>query len=49
MTEEAALLRLLSSSDEVIQQVTDRISKKLFRDDQPQEGAEWLPLLQSGN
>ena len=47
VTEEAALLRLLSSSDEVIQKVTERISKKLFRDDQPQEGAEWLPLLKA--
>lgn len=47
MTEEAALLRLLSSSDEVISKVTDRISKKLFRDDQPSEGAEWMPLVKS--
>lgn len=47
LTEEAALLRLLSSSDEVISKVTDRISKKLFRDDQPADGAEWLPLVKS--
>lgn len=47
LTEEAALLRLLSSSDEVIAKVTDRISKKLFRDDQASEGAEWMPLVKS--
>lgn len=47
LTEEAALLRLLSSSDEVISKVTERISKKLFRDEQPSEGAEWLPLVKS--
>jgi len=47
LTEEAALLRLLSSSDEVISKVTDRISKKLFRDDQPSDGAEWMPLVKS--
>jgi len=47
LSEEAALLRLLSSSEEVISKVTDRISKKLFRDDQPSEGAEWMPLVKS--
>lgn len=47
LTEEAALLRLLSSSDEVISKVTERISKKLFRDDHPGDGAEWMPLVKS--
>lgn len=45
-TEEAALLTLLASSPDVVERVTSKISRRLFRE-QEQEAGEWVPLVRS--
>lgn len=47
LTEEAALLKLLSSNDDVIDRLSKQISKKLFRDDSSSSDLGWMDVFKS--
>lgn len=46
LSEEAALLKLISSNGDVIDKMTQRIAKQLFREED-NSGPEWVPVVKS--
>lgn len=47
LTEEAALMKLLSSNDDVIDRFSKQISKKLFREETADPETSWIVILKS--
>jgi len=47
LTEEAALMKLIASNDDVIERFSKQIGKRLFRDDMADPETSWLAILKS--